>query len=81
MAGALPKKDRISLDDNPFHWGLLAMAEAAGPFMSRNKLRELSHHLQLAHRSGIQAANLETFIKETRKGKRKQAQEEHMDCT
>lgn len=85
MADALPKKERTSLYENPFYWGLLAMAKAAAvsdaavPFMSPNKLRELSRHLQLAHQGRIRPDDLETFLKESRKQKRGQAMAKHME--
>lgn len=44
--GKSPMRTRIKIEDNPFHWGLLAMSVAAmsgaddGGFLSANRLRD-----------------------------------------
>ena len=62
MRSALPKRTRITLDENPFHWGLLAMSAAAAPVMSSNKLRDLSVQMKQAHAAGVEEDDLEAFI-------------------
>lgn len=63
MRGKEPKTVRITLEENPFHWGLLAMAAASEQVLSRNKLRDLGKDLHAAHAGGIQNDDLESFIK------------------
>ncbi|MEO8272086.1 MAG: hypothetical protein ABI557_20415 [Aureliella sp.] len=48
----LPKRTRVRLEDNPFHWGLLAMSAASGTYMSPNKLRDLGVAMLDAHAAG-----------------------------
>lgn len=62
MHGAAPKRARIPLDRNPFHWGLLAMTAAGGRVLSRNRLRDLGVQLQEAHAMRVQVEQLESFI-------------------
>jgi hypothetical protein len=80
---AAPRRIRIALEDNPFHWGLLAMTSAARsvdptarrwkPFMSSNKLRDLGSLMKLAHAKGIEVAGLEEFIANQRKLQHREA--------
>ena len=70
MKGAAPRKTRISLDQNPFHWGLLAITAAAGTFMSPNKLRSLGSLMKRAHAQGIKEEGFEAYIRRTRKDDR-----------
>lgn len=72
MNEAAPRRTRISLKDNPFHWGLLAMTAAAGPFMSANKLRDLAAFMNQAHAIGVPWAELEAFIRNHRKQERRE---------
>jgi hypothetical protein len=66
MYGAAPKKARIRLQENPFHWGLLAMTAAAGPFMSRNRLRTLAAIMKRAHEQHIDVSEFEEFARGNR---------------
>lgn len=66
-SNAMPKKVRPSVADNPFHWGLIAMSAAAGPFMSRNKLLDLANQMRRAHANGTSIADFEVYRKRERK--------------
>lgn len=66
MNGDAPKKTRITLDQNPFHWGLRAMSSAAGTFMSPNKLRDLGTMMKRAHSEGVLADDFETYVRRRR---------------
>jgi hypothetical protein len=67
MYGAAPRKTRIPLSDNPFHWGLLALTSAGGTFMSKNKLRSLAVLMKRAHAEGLSEADFETFVQHERR--------------
>jgi hypothetical protein len=77
MNDAAPQRTRIPLQDNPFHWGLLAITAAARsasrgarrwrPFMSLNKLRDLGSIMKRAHAAGVGVGGLEEFIIDQRK--------------
>jgi hypothetical protein len=73
MNSAAPKKIRITLQENPFHWGLLAMTAVAGTFMSPNKLRDLAFVMKDARAAGVPWPKLEAFILDRRKRQRKHA--------
>ena len=73
MRGAAPKRCRIPLHQNPFHWGLLAMKAAGGPFMSPNRLRELATDFQAAYETGVAEGELENFLRARKSQARRQA--------
>lgn len=80
MNNAAPKRTRIPLQENPFHWGLLAMTAAAGTFKSPNKLRDLAFAMKEAHAAGVPWSKLEAFIFDRRKRGRKQAVDAVIDA-
>ena len=80
MSGAAPKKRRIRMHENAFHWGLLAMTSAAGTFMSPNKLRTLGALMKQAHAEGVAETELESFIRGQRKRERQQAMDEMLEA-
>jgi hypothetical protein len=73
MQGAAPKRSRIPLHQNPFHWGLLAVTAAGGPFMSPNRLRELASDLQAAHAAEVPEEGLESFLQARKRQARRHA--------
>lgn len=76
--GASPKRTRIPLQQNPFHWGLLAMTASAGVFMSPNKLRQLAMELQAAHAEGVPEKRLERYLRDRKRGARHEAMREFL---
>lgn len=76
--GASPKRARISLQQNPFHWGLLAMTASAGVFMSPNKLRQLAMELQAAHVEGVPEKRLESYLRDRKRRARHEAMGEFL---
>ena len=67
MHGKSPKRARGSVCGNEFYLGLLAMEAAAGPFMHRNKLRDLAALMQQAHIAGIAPTQFDEFVPQARK--------------
>jgi hypothetical protein len=70
---AAPERTRITLEENPFHWGLMAMTAAAGTFMSPNKLRDLGASMKRAHAEDVLKDDFEVFIRGLRRRQRHRA--------